>query len=165
MAPPTACFSAPCGWQWRKTRCRVITWWRAALPPTVHPQFISPGIVSAVSPRSSRQVYVDEAFPVLRRQPATPRVRAHMSQTMKVLDSYVCRPLQREILVERVRAPSRGHAPDEARIAAALPRAQTSLRASADISGGGRWPSGEALTLADMYAARILAFYRPATEG
>jgi glutathione S-transferase len=109
--------------------------------------------------------YVDEAFPGPPLQPDEPRARARMNQALSVLDSYAYRTLVWDIFVERVRAPSRGQAPDEARIAAALPRAVTCLHALAEISSGGPWLAGNALTLADLHAAPMLTYFRMASDG
>ncbi|HEY1932917.1 MAG TPA: glutathione S-transferase family protein [Acetobacteraceae bacterium] len=109
--------------------------------------------------------YVDEAFPGPPLQPNEPRARARMTQAISVLDSYAYPTLVRTIFVEQVRAPSRGQAPDEARIAAALPRAATCLHALAEISGGGPWLAGNALTLADLHAAPMLTYFRMAPDG
>ena len=72
-----------------------------------------------------------------------------------MLDSYCYRTLVWEVFVERVRAPAPGRTTDETRIAAALPRAETCLRALAEIGGDGPWLAGPALTLADLHAAPI----------
>lgn len=109
--------------------------------------------------------YVDEAFAGPRLQPEKPPDRARMNQAIGVLDSYCYRTLVWDIFVERVRAPENGRQPDEARIAAALPRAATCLRALADLMAGGPWIAGTALTLADLHAAPIFAYFRMAREG
>src|SRR5262249_45391046 len=99
--------------------------------------------------------YVDEAFAGPSLQPREAKERARMNQIISMLDSYAYRTLVWDIFVERVRAPSQGRAPDEARIAAALPRARTCLRALAGLMGDGAWLAGETLTLADLHAAPI----------
>jgi len=83
--------------------------------------------------------YIDAAFDGPPLQPAEPRAQARMNQALSVLDGYCYRTLVWDIFVERVRAPATGRAPDEARIAAALPRADTCLRALAEIGGAGPW--------------------------
>jgi glutathione S-transferase len=109
--------------------------------------------------------YVDAAFNGPPLQPTEPRAQARMQQVQSMLDGYCYRTLVWDIFVERVRAPARGREPDEARIAAALPRAETCLRALAEIGGTGPWLAGPTLTLADLHAAPMFAYFRIAPEG
>lgn len=109
--------------------------------------------------------YVDEAFPGPMFQPTEPRQRARVNQAIGILDSYAYRTLVWDIYVERVDAPKEGRAPDEALIAAALPKATTCLQALSDILGNGPWLTGAALTLADLHAAPIFAYFLQAPEG
>jgi glutathione S-transferase len=109
--------------------------------------------------------YVDEAFPGPALQPAEPRRRARVNQVIGLLDSYAYRTLVWDIFVERVRAPQHGRAPDEARIAAALPRAARCLDALQDLMGDGPFLAGTALSLAELHAAPIFAYFRLAPEG
>jgi len=109
--------------------------------------------------------YVDEAFVGPRLQPEGPIERARMNQATGVLDAYAYRTLVWDIFVERVRAPLQGRAPDEARIAAAVPKAETCLQALAALMGDGPFLTGPALTLADLHAAPMFIYFRMAREG
>jgi glutathione S-transferase len=109
--------------------------------------------------------YVDEAFPGPRLQPAHPRARARMNQIVSILDSYAYRTLVWDIYVERVSRPAGGAAPDEQRIAAALPRAETCLAAISGLMDRAPWLAGDAISLADLHAAPMLAVFRLAPEG
>lgn len=109
--------------------------------------------------------YVDEAFAGPRLQPADPRRRACMNQVISILDNYAYRTLVWDIFVERVRAPHRCRAPDEAKIAAALQPAATCLGALESIMADSPYLAGHALTLADLHAAPMFAYFRLAAEG
>jgi glutathione S-transferase len=109
--------------------------------------------------------YVDEAFAGPRLQPSDPRDRARMNQIISVLDNYAYRTLVWDIFVERVRAPAQGRQSDEARIAAALPKARACLAALTELMGEKPFFAGHDLTLADLHAAPMLIYFRMAVEG
>jgi len=109
--------------------------------------------------------YVEEAFLGPRLQPADVRHRGRMNQAISVLDAYAYRTLVWDIFVERVRAPAQGRHPDEARIAAALPRAVACLAALEALMEGQSWLAGGALTLADLHAAPMFAYFTMTPEG
>ncbi len=109
--------------------------------------------------------YVDEAFPGPALQPGDARARARMNQAMGILDSYAYRTLVWDIYVEWSEARAGKRAPDEARIAAAAAKAETCLAALAGLMGEGPYLLGADLTLADLHALPILAYFRLTPEG
>ncbi len=109
--------------------------------------------------------YVDEGFVGPALQPATARGRARMAQLIGLLDSYAYRAMVWDVFVERVRRPLRGETTDEAKIAAGLATAQTCLAALAGLMGSGPYLAGDAMTLADLHAAPMIAYFRAAPEG
>ena len=109
--------------------------------------------------------YVDEAFDGPRMQPNDATLRARMNQIIGLLDSYAYRTLVWDIYVERADAPREGRASDEARIAAALPRARLCLEELTRLMGLAPFLAGDALTLADLHAAPMFAYFLAAPEG
>jgi len=110
--------------------------------------------------------YVDEAFAGPPLMPTAPRARARVNQIIGILDNYGYRPLIWDIFVERVRAPAQGRGADEAKIAAALPRAETCLRGiEALIDPAGPSLTGGNVSLADLHAAPMFAYFCMAREG
>lgn len=109
--------------------------------------------------------YIDEAFPGPPLMPATPQGRARANQILGILDSYAYRTWVWDIYVERCAVPREGGRPDEARIAAALPRAETCLDAIQDLMAGSDFFQGAEPTLADLHAAPMIDYFRRAPEG
>ncbi len=109
--------------------------------------------------------YVDEAFPGPTLQPATAPARALMNQIVGLLDAYAYRSMVWDIYVERVSRARDGLPSDEQKIAAALPVAQTCLDTLSRLKASGPWLLGEQLTLADLHAAPIFAYFVKAPEG
>jgi len=109
--------------------------------------------------------YVEEALPGLALQPGDARSRAVMSQIIGILDAYAYRTLVWDIYVERVSKSREGQPSDEARIAAALPAARTCLDVLTRLKSPGRWLLGDRLSLADLHAAPMFAYFVKAKEG
>lgn len=109
--------------------------------------------------------YVDEAFPGPALQPADAGERAVMAQIVGLLDAYAYRTLVWDIYVERVSKPRESGVSDEDSIAAALPRARVCLDTLERLKRPGPWLLGERITLADLHAAPMLAYFEQAPEG
>jgi glutathione S-transferase len=102
--------------------------------------------------------YVDRAFPGPALQPRDVKLRARVDQALSILDSYIYSTLVWGLYVERVSKPSRGLLTDEARIARLLPRARTCLRALEELVDG-PWLAGQEMSLADLHAAPMFAYF------
>jgi glutathione S-transferase len=109
--------------------------------------------------------YIDEAFAGPRLQPDDAVARARMNQLISILDGYAYRTLVWDIYVQRVSRPAEGKPTDEHVIAQALPMARTCLRAVEDLMQDGPWLAGPALTLADLHAAPMFAYFVKTAEA
>lgn len=109
--------------------------------------------------------YVDEAFPGPPLQPPDARSRARMNQAIAILDNYAYPHWVWGLFVERVSKPRHGQDGDEERLAASLPKARLCCEAMAEILGARTYLCGEALTLADLHAAPMLACLAAVAEG
>ena len=109
--------------------------------------------------------YVDDVFPGPSLQPSTATARARMTQIVSLLDSYAYRAMVWDVYVERVSAPEEGHASDEARIASGLARSATVLGELERMLDTHAFLAGESITLADLHAAPMIAYFRIVPEG
>ncbi len=109
--------------------------------------------------------YIDEAFNGPRLQPKDVRLRARMGQAISILDNYAYRALVWGIYVERVEAPRQGRAPNEERIADSIETAAICMKALDEIAPESAWLAGPDLSLADVHAAPIWAYFMQAPEA
>ena len=105
--------------------------------------------------------YVDEAFDGPALQPTNARGRARMGQIIGMLDAYGYRAMVWDVAVERLEKTP----PDEALIAAGLRQADTVLKVLTSLKAKGPWLLGDELTLADLHAAPIIAYFVKVAEG
>jgi glutathione S-transferase len=109
--------------------------------------------------------YVDDCFPGIQLQPAGARGRARVAQIVSILDSYAYRPMVWDTFVERVRKPQRNESPDEQKIEAAVARSKLCLEVLQRLMGEDQWLVGDELSLADLHAAPMIAYFAAAPEG
>jgi glutathione S-transferase len=109
--------------------------------------------------------YVDEAYSGPALQPAAPLQRALMNQIIGILDAYAYRTMVWDIYVERISKPKEGGTSDEETIRAAIPIAKICLDVLSDLKLTGAWLLGDQLTLCDLHAAPIFAYFVQAPEG
>jgi glutathione S-transferase len=109
--------------------------------------------------------YVDEAFPGPRLQPETPHDRARMNQIIAVVDSYGYWPMVRQVFSPRVFNAALGRTPDESVIAEGITKSRTVLGAIETLAAGGPFLVGQALTLADIHLAAMMAYFTAADDG
>src|ERR1043165_5900864 len=88
-----------------------------------------------------------------------------MHQIISLLDHGVYQTLVWDIFVERVRSAFESRKPDETRIAAALPVAESCLDELVELMGDGPFLAGERLTLADLHAAPMMIYAHMSPEG
>lgn len=109
--------------------------------------------------------YIDDVFDGPALLPLEPRKRARVNQITGLLDSYAYRAMVWDVFVERMEVPQEGGVSNEEKIATGLQVAETCLLALEDLMGEEDFLAGPNLTLADLHAAPMFAYFLKAPEG
>lgn len=107
--------------------------------------------------------YIDEAFAGAALQPQEPAARARMNQIIQILDNYLYRPLVWDIYVARDEAMKASLPADETTITAANEKVRHCLGVLEGFCA--EWLAGDALTLADLHAAPMIAYGLKTADG
>jgi glutathione S-transferase len=103
--------------------------------------------------------YLDRVLADPALTPGDPRAAARMDQVMNICDWYLFQGVANVIAFQRIVRPRlMGQAPDEAAIAAAMPKAHLVFDELARLLGSQRYFAGAGMTLADLLAAPQLDF-------
>ena len=109
--------------------------------------------------------YIDEAFAGPSLVPADARSRARMNQIIGVLDAYAYPAMVWGVYVEAVAKPAEGVEPVAGLLERGLERSRTVLQALDGLMIDGGFPDGAALSLADLHAAPMFAYFAAAPAG
>jgi glutathione S-transferase len=109
--------------------------------------------------------YLDRVLPEPALTPKDARLAARMDQAMNINDWYLFHGVANVIAFQRIVGPRvMGLKPDEAAIAAAMPKARTVFDELAGLLGRQPYFAGEALTLADLLLAPQLDLMQQTPE-
>ncbi len=110
--------------------------------------------------------YVDERFPGTPLQPEDVHQWSRMNQIIGIVDAYAWPSIAGTILFNRVLAPRLlGREPDEAAIAAAMPRARLCLAEIDRLMEDDRFLAGSYVSLADLMVVPLLYYFAHVPDG
>jgi glutathione S-transferase len=109
--------------------------------------------------------YVDEAFPGPSLRPAASRARARMAQIISVIDAYGYWPMVRRVFSHRVFRPRNGEPSDEHEIQRGVSESERVVAALEDLAATATYLTGDAVSLADLHLAPMIAYFTMAPEG
>jgi glutathione S-transferase len=136
--------------------------------PSVHPFGRVPAIQHGdlhLYEASAIARYIDEVFPGPSLVPATPRARAVMEQWISAINAYLYDDLIRKYVFPYIFPQGAEGKPDRTAIDAALPHLRRDLHTMDQALAGAEWLAGDTLSLADLFAAPILAYTSMFPEG
>lgn len=109
--------------------------------------------------------YVDRVFPGPALQPADHKALARMEQWMSATCDYLYQVMIRELVWQRLVVPMMGGQPDEACIAAAVPKLAEQLGIVEATLAKQPYLAGDTATLADFLLLPILDYVKVTPEG
>lgn len=109
--------------------------------------------------------YLDRVRPQPQLMPSDPRAAARADQVAGITDWYVFREVSMEITFQRLVAPRYGIPVDEARIGAAIPRAEICIAEVSRLLGQQPYMAGDRLSIGDLMLAPHLVLFAEAPEG
>jgi glutathione S-transferase len=109
--------------------------------------------------------YIDAMFEGVALVPADAVGRARMAQAISIINSYGYAAMIGQIFIQRVLMPMLGNSTDEEAIAAAVPRAETTVAALDKLIDGNAYLVGDRLSLADLLLIPIYDYFVQVTEG
>lgn len=109
--------------------------------------------------------YLDRLLPAPALTPADIRAAARMDQLLNICDWYLFQGIGSVIGFQRIVGPRLlGLVPDEAVIAAAMPRAHTVMAEISRLLGDNLYLTGSQITLADMLVGSVMDFITQTPE-
>jgi glutathione S-transferase len=109
--------------------------------------------------------YVDERFAGTPLQPEDVHEFSRMNQLIGIVDAYLWPAVAGAVLVNRILVPRQGGTPDEAAIAAALPRARLCLAEIDRLMAENPFLAGAHLSLADLMVLPLLYYFGRIGDG
>lgn len=109
--------------------------------------------------------YVDRAFPGPPLQPADIRALARMDQWMSAIMDYVYDTMIRDLVWEHIVVPMGGGQPDEAKIAAAVPKMAHQLSVMDATLKATPFLAGGEVSVADLMLFPVLVYVKATPEG
>ena len=109
--------------------------------------------------------YVDRGFPGPSLQPKDAKALARMDQWLSAVNDYVYPAMIEELVWQRLVVPMEGGQPDEAKIAAALPKVRDQIAIFEAALNSDAYLAGAEPSLADLMLFPILVYVKATPEG